>query len=407
MDSEWVIEIIERLSEFGKTERGITRLAFSGAERQAREYVKQLMREAGLDVRVDAFGNTIGRLEGTDKNSPVVVIGSHLDTVPQSGKYDGAVSVVAGLAALKQLKIKGDITNSVELIIFVAEEPSRFGYSTMGSKAMVGQANIGAWSKARDQEGIAFTAALAEQGFDWSQIKSVVRRKEEIKAFLELHIEQGSVLQRSGKNIGLVEIIAAPTRLRIVVEGTAAHSGATPMDERQDALVSAAMIILAIQEIALSENHRGTVGTVGVLKVYPNAINVVPGMVEMGVDIRGVNHESVIETIQEIKDAISTIADDQETPVAIEVLTSDKPVSMNSEIIRVCEDACRKLNISCRRMPSCTWHDAVNMVNKVPAGIIFIPCKDGISHNPDEYAAPEHIMNGIAVLTASLYELAR
>jgi len=407
MDSGWVMEIIERLSEFGKTERGITRLAFSDAERQAREYVQHLMRETGLDVRVDAFGNTIGRLEGTDKNSPAVVIGSHLDTVPQSGKYDGAVSVVAGLAAVKRLKNMGDLKYPVELIVFVAEEPSRFGYSTMGSKAMVGRANIGAWGKARDQAGIAFTAALSEQGIDWSQIKTVARRKEEIKAFLELHIEQGSVLQRSGKNIGLVEMIAAPTQLRIVVEGTAAHSGATPMDERHDALVSAAMIVLAVQEVAMTENHRGTVGTVSVLKVLPNAINVVPGAVEMGVDIRGVNHESVIETIQEIKDAISTIADDQETPVAIEVLSSDKPVAVDSEIIRICEDACRNLKMSFRRMPSSAWHDAVNMATKVPAGIIFIPCRDGISHNPDEYAAPEHIMSGIAVLTASLYELAR
>jgi len=407
MEKEWVMATLEHLAEFGASERGITRLAFDTAERQAREYIEEEMRQAGLSVRRDAFGNVIGRMEGAESGAPAVVTGSHLDTVPEGGKYDGAVGVVGALSAIRQLKAAGPLTHPLEMIIFAAEESSRFGYGTMGSKAMIGMANIAAWSKAQDQAGVLFPAALAAQDIDLNKVKEAARQGEEIKAFVELHIEQGPVLERAEINIGVVEAIAAPTRLRITVEGTPAHSGTTPMEDRQDALVSAAMIILAVQEIALDESYRGTVGTVGIVKVLPNVMNVVPGWVEMGVDIRGVDHESIIDTIQEIKDAVSTIADGQETPVSIVVLTSDKPVPLHPEIVDTVEAASRSLNLSCRRMNSGAGHDAMNMAHIAPAGMIFIPCRAGISHNPDEYAAPDDIMNGIAVLSETLRQLAR
>ncbi|MDR3591341.1 MAG: Zn-dependent hydrolase [Negativicutes bacterium] len=407
MEKEWVAATLERLAGIGKTERGITRLAFDAAERQARQYIGEEMRQAGLTVRIDAFGNVIGRLEGTVPGAPAVVTGSHLDTVPEGGSYDGAVGVVGALAAIRHLKAAGPLSHPLEIIVFAAEESSRFGFGTMGSKAMTGTANISAWNKAQDQAGVSFAAALAAEGLDLNRVREAARRREEIKAFVELHIEQGPVLERAGARIGVVEAIAAPTRLRMIVEGTPAHSGTTPMEDRQDALVSAAMIILAVQEIALEESYRGTVGTVGIVKVHPNVMNVVPGRVELGVDIRGVDHESIIDTIQEIKDAVSTIADGQETPVSIVVLTSEKPVPLHSEIVDTIEDACRTLSLSCRRMNSGAGHDAMNMAYIAPTGMIFIPCRAGISHNPDEYAAPDDIMNGIAVLTETLQQLAR
>jgi N-carbamoyl-L-amino-acid hydrolase len=406
VDREWVMATIEEIAKFSTGGPGITRLAFSDEDRRAGEYIQDLMGQAGLAVRRDAFGNIIGRLEGAMPGAPAVATGSHLDTVPEGGRYDGVVGVVGGLAAIRRLAGKEPLPHPLELIVFMAEESSRFGFATMGSKAMIGSANP-SWAKAKDQAGDGFPAVLGRHGLDLTSVRAAVRGREEIKAFIELHIEQGPILERTEKTIGIVEAIAAPTRLKIVVDGMAGHSGSTPMDDRQDALVSAAMIILAVQEIALEQHHRGTVGTVGIIRNHPNVMNVIPGRVELGVDIRGVDHDSIIETIQDLKDAVSTIADGQETPVAIEVVTADKPVPMNGDIINAIETACRQFNIPYRLMNSGAGHDAMNMAAITATGMIFIPCRGGISHNPSEEAAPEDIMKGIDVLAATLEQLAR
>lgn len=407
MDKAWVASVIETISNWGKGKQGSNRLAFTLEDWQAKEYVMSLMEEVGLKIRTDAFGNIIGRLEGSDPSAPAVATGSHLDTVPEGGHYDGVVGVVGALAAVKDLQRRSKLTHPLEIIIFAAEESSRFGYATMGSKVMTGAINVGTWAKAKDREGISLVEALASQGFDFSNISSAIRRKEEFKAFIELHIEQGPVLEAEEIAIGIVEAIAAPTRLKITIEGLAAHSGATPMNQRRDALVSAAMIILAVQEIAMEQAHLGTVGTVGALQVHPGVMNVVPGLVEMWVDIRGINHESIIETLQEVKDAISTIAEGQDTPVAIEVLSSDKPVNMDEAVKCTIEQVCRSSGKTYRRMPSGAGHDAMNMAAVASAGMIFIPCREGNSHNPDEYVELTDIMVGIEVLTETLYQLAK
>ncbi len=406
MDREWVMATIEELAGFSAGGPGITRLAFSEEDRRAGEYIQELMRQSGLTVRRDAFGNIIGRQEGTMAGAPAVATGSHLDTVPEGGRFDGILGVVGGLAAIRRLAEQGPLAHPVELIVFMAEESSRFGFATMGSKAMAGSVNP-AWSKAKDQAGETFADTLGRHGLDLANAKAAGRSRDEIKAFIELHIEQGPVLERTKNTIGIVEAIAAPTRLKIVVEGMAGHSGTTPMDDRQDALVSAAMIILAVQEIAMEQHHRGTVGTVGIIRNHPNVMNVIPGRVELGVDIRGVDHDSIIETIQDIKDAVSTIADGQETPVAIEVVTADKPVPMNAEIIQTIETVCRQLNTPYRLMNSGAGHDAMNIAAIAPAGMIFIPCRGGISHNPEEEADADDIMKGIDVLAATIKQLAK
>ncbi|MDT8900877.1 Zn-dependent hydrolase [Anaeroselena agilis] len=406
VDREWVLATIAELAGFSEGGPGITRLAFSDEDRRAGEYIQELMRQAGLTVRRDTFGNIIGRLDGALPGAPAVATGSHLDTVPEGGRFDGVLGVVGGLAAIRRLAKQGPLTHPLELIVFMAEESSRFGFATMGSKAMTGLVNP-AWAKAKDHAGISFADALGRQGLNLADARSSFRPRDELKAFIELHIEQGPVLERTGKTIGIVEAIAAPTRLKIIVEGMAGHSGTTPMDDRQDALVSAAMIILAVQEIAMEQHHRGTVGTVGVIRNHPNVMNVIPGRVEMGVDIRGVDHDSIIETIQDIKDAVSTIADGQETPVAIEVVTADKPVPMNNEIIETIESVCGQLDMPYRLMNSGAGHDAMNMAAITSTGMIFIPCRGGVSHNPAEDSAPDDIMKGIDVLTATIRQLAK
>ena len=407
MDKKWVAATIEKLAGWGKGKQGTSRLAFTEEDWHAKEYFIELMKEAGMTVRTDCFGNIIGRLEGTDPSAPAVAAGSHLDTVPAGGKYDGILGVVGALAAIKRITERGPVKHPLELIIFAAEESSRFGFATMGSKVMAGTASLTTWAKAKDQSGVSLAEALTKQGFDLNNIKSAARQKSELKSFVELHIEQGPVLEAEELTIGIVEAIAAPTRMKITVDGMAAHSGATPMNQRRDALVSAAMIVLAVQEIAVEQSHHATVGTVGALKVHPGVMNVVPGQVEMWVDIRGINHDSIITAIQEVKDAISEIADEQRTPVSIEVLSSDKPVHMAEAVKSVIEAACVKLDLTYRRMPSGAGHDAMNMTLLAPAGMIFIPCRGGVSHNPEEHAELADIMAGIDVLTETLYQQAK
>lgn len=404
---DWIIEVINNIASFSDDNSGgIDRQAFSEADKKARDYIISLMEETGLDVRVDPIGNIIGRLEGIDKMSPAVITGSHLDTVPNSGKYDGVVGVIGGLAAIKSLKDK-KTTHPLELIVFVAEESSRFAFATMGSKALIGKANIQAWRKAVDRCGIALPDVLKLHGLDIDSINTAARKADDIKAFIELHIEQGPILEKKGKTIGIVEMIAAPTRLKIKVEGIAGHSGTTPMTERKDALVAASMVVLAVQDIALEQFGHGTVATVGALKVHPGAINVIPGAVEMWVDIRGINHASIIECLQDIKDAISTIADGQDLTISIEMLSSDKPVIMDKQIVHIIENICRKNNVSYQLMNSGAGHDAMNMAQITATGMIFVPSHNGTSHSPDEYTEIDDIVTGIDILTEALYELAK
>ncbi len=406
-NKEWVINEIEKIAHFGKGPQGITRLAFTETAVEAQKYVISLMEQVGLRIRMDQIGNIIGRLEGRDDSLPAVVTGSHLDTVPEGGKYDGVIGVVGGLVAISRLKDKGGLTHPLELIIFACEESSRFGFATVGSKAMVGLANVSEWSKAKDQSGLSFAEAIAQNRLDIERIGEAARQAEEIKAFVELHIEQGRVLEKEQKTIGIVEAIAAPTRLKIRVEGVAAHSGSTPMEERRDALVSASMIVLAIHEIGAEQSKYGTVATVGMLNVHPGSINVIPGVVEMWVDIRGVNHESIIECLQDIKDAISTIAEGQEIGVSIMLLSAEKPVNMNKDIISIIKKVCLEKKVPHQVIHSRAGHDAMNLSHLVPAGMIFVPSQNGVSHNGEEHTAIDEIMSGIDVLTETLFQLAK
>lgn len=407
VDSTWVVGMIEQIAQFGKGKTGITRLAFSEADKLARNFVIEMMSTIGLNVRVDAAGNIIGRLEGSKCQTPVVMTGSHLDTVPEGGKFDGVLGVVSALAAVQRLKQRGALSHPLEVVVFAAEESSRFGVATFGSKAMTGLLTAHTWSRAKDREGVSLRESVAGFGLEMETVKAAVRPQKDMKAFVELHIEQGRMLEHNKISIGIADSIAAPTRCKITVEGVAAHSGTTPMDERQDALVSAAMIILSIQEIALAQSHYGTVATVGNLRVQPGVINVIPGLAELWVDIRGIEHESIVDALQEIKDAISAIADAQDTPVAIEVISSEKPVSMNEEVSNIIESVCKKKNVSYQRLYSGAGHDAMSMAHSIPSGLILIPCKDGISHNPDEAVAEADIASGIEVLTETLYQLAK
>jgi N-carbamoyl-L-amino-acid hydrolase len=406
MDQQWIVETINAIASMGADESGAAnRLAFTVADKEARSYVASIMESLGMTVRIDAIGNVIGRLEGTEPQLPPVAMGSHVDTVPHGGHYDGVVGVVGALAAVGRLKAKEPLRRTVEVVVFVAEESSRFSHSTMGSKAMTGSANLNAWERAVDSQGIAFPEALAAEGLSFENLRQCVVAEQTYQAYLELHIDQSKQLEERGAAVGVVEAIAAPTRFKMTVTGIAGHSGTTPMHDRYDALVSASELVLAIRNIANDHAEDDIVATVGNLKVYPGAMNVVPGKAELWVDLRGTDYEYIVESLQEIKDAALSIAEDYETPVTIEMLSADKPVSMDENLVALAEKAAEEVGVEWMRAVSGAGHDAMNMAKITPAGMIFVRSRDGVSHHPDEYAAPEDIEAGVQVLAAMLRRL--
>ena len=406
MDQQWIVETINTIASMGADESGAAnRLAFTVADKEARCYVASIMESLGMKVRIDAIGNVIGSLEGAEPQLPPVALGSHVDTVPHGGHYDGVVGVVGALAAVGRLKEAGPLRRTVEVIVFVAEESSRFSHSTMGSKAMTGSANLNAWERAVDSQGVTFPAALAAEGLSFENLKQCVIAEKTYQAYLELHIDQSKQLEERGAAVGVVEAIAAPTRFKMTVTGMAGHSGTTPMHDRYDALVSASELVLAIRNIANDHAEDDIVATVGNLKVYPGAMNVVPGKAELWVDLRGTDYEYIVESLQEIKDAALSIAEDYETPVTIEMLSADKPVAMDEELVAVAEKAAEEVGVEWMRSVSGAGHDAMNMAKITPAGMLFVRSRDGVSHHPDEYAAPEDIEAGVQVLTVMLRRL--
>ncbi|GHV53809.1 putative hydrolase [Deltaproteobacteria bacterium] len=408
MDTKWAQDALEHLSTIGRTsDNGSNRLAFSDEDMAARAYFKSLMQDAGLAVREDAFGNIIGRLEGTDASLPAVATGSHIDTVPNGGHFDGMAGSVASLLALKRIKSRGAARHPLELIIFQMEESSRFSQATFGSKVMVGKANLDIAGKAVDKKGISLPEAMKARGYDFSQLPGAIRKKGEIACFLELHIEQSPTLEEENLPVGIVTAIAAPIRTHVLIEGKAGHSGGTAMNNRRDALVSAAEMVLAVRRVGNAFARREIVATVGNMTVSPGAMNVVPGGAELWIDLRGTNRAVMDEAQSALVKAAQAIEAAYGTPVRANVLGADNPVLMTPDIIRLIGEVSREKNIPSMPIVSGAGHDAMNMALIADVGMIFIRCKDGLSHNPAEFAAMDDIMAGADVLTETLHRLAR
>lgn len=394
-------KLLTGLAKFGATEQGITRLGYSPLDREAQTWLLAQVADLGLTVREDAVGNVFLRREGRENNLPPVACGSHLDTVIHGGAYDGMCGVVGALEALYMLQ-DADLKRSIEVIIFRAEESSRFGFATMGSKLLTGSATPATLNKGGKKDDVSFLEALRQWGCDPEKYADAVIAQGAYTSFSELHIEQGKVLEETKKQIGIVHNIAAPTRFKLHVRGMADHSGATPMGMRRDALVAAAKLILVVNEAAEQEKQHGTVGTVGVVEVEPGSINVVPGAVTLWVDVRGVEEKSIHRTLQAIKEAAENVAVLDKVDVQIEMLTQDKPVPLNEKLAQQTEAICQELGYSFLHMNSGAGHDAMHMAKIAPTTMVFIPCRGGISHNPAEYAELEDICRGITVLAEIL-----
>lgn len=408
MDS-WLIEHLQRMNMTEALVRpeGFTREGYTSEETSAMAVFKEIAQELGLAVRVDAVGNIIARWEVPGGEKAAVATGSHLDTVPNGGAFDGGAGVVCSLGAVKLLK-EADFNpiRPIEVICFRSEESSRFGVSTIGSKAMSGLLDP-AIGTLKDQHGTTLAEAVESQGFRWEDLRKAKRSKEELKSFVELHIEQGMHIAEHEKNYGIVKGVACPIRLAVTFNGKAGHTGTTPMDRRQDALAAAAPFVSFVQETALQLNdvyEKPLVATVSTLTASPNSMNVIPQTVTAGVDIRSVDDLLKKKMADAIQSEVARIEQVTGVSVTIEVLVNNPSVLLDETIAEQLFDAGNQEAYLAHRMDSGAGHDVMNMAQMWPSGLLFIPCKDGLSHHPDEYATVEDLKMGSELLARYLME---
>ncbi|WP_303964766.1 Zn-dependent hydrolase [Sporosarcina ureae] len=403
-NKERIEQHIDALKQFTATPgQGVTRLTYSKEDLQARNYIKEKMIEYGLAVSEDGFGNIFGKLEGTLSDAPSVIVGSHFDSVPNGGAYDGTAGVVVGLevaALFQELQLKP--TYPLEVIAMVEEEGSRFGGGLMGSRGMMGLLSEADFYDLADKDGILATDAMSEIGLDYSKEK--VRSPETIKAFLELHIEQGPILEEKGIRIGVVEAIVGLNHLEVTVQGRAGHAGTTPMDYRSDALVAAAKLIATFPQIA-KETGNGTVITTGRLQVFPNGANVIPDKVVFSVDIRSGKEEQISQARQQVDELLSAHNGVDGITISAEEQLFIEPKELDPELRRLLKEASDELSIPYCSMSSGAGHDAMVLSDFTACGMLFIPSKDGLSHCPEEWSDAGDLADGTAVLFETIKRL--
>ena len=382
----------------------VTRVVFTDDDLAARAWLRGLAEADGFAVRVDAVGNTFFRLEGADPALAAVATGSHIDAIPHAGMYDGTVGVLGGLEALRVLKGAG-LQRAVELILFTSEEPTRFGIGCLGSRLMGGTLDASAADGLMELEdgGRTFGEIRREAGFAGA-LKAVRLGRGHYRAFVELHIEQGPLLERSDEQIGVVTSIAAPAGYRFEVEGFGGHAGALLMPDRRDALCAAAEMVLAVERTALTLGTIDTVATVGTCGVFPGAVNSVPSRVRLELDLRDTDPARRERVMVSIRESVAQIAARRGVTVSERLVNADVPASCDAEVIAAIEASTEGLRT--RRMVSRAYHDTLFMAQVCPVGMIFIPCRNGVSHRPDEYSSTEDIVRGVEVLAGTLARLA-
>jgi len=384
----------------------VTRVVFSENDRRARTWLKKLATDAGLLVREDAVGNTYFRLEGKEPELPVVGTGSHTDAIPFAGMYDGTVGVMGGLEALRAIKRSGVAhARGIELVMFTSEEPTRFGIGCLGSRLMGGVLDAARADAMRDENEMTLKELRAGCGFTGT-LESVKLPEKYFSAFVELHIEQGPLLEHEGLQLGIVTSIAAPAGYRILIEGVGGHAGALLMPDRRDALCAAAEVILAIEKSALETKAIDTVATVGTCAVHPGAVNSVPWKVLLQVDVRDTDSARRESVMQRVRAAMREIEQRRGVKMTETLVNADEPAQSDAHIVETIEGICKRGKIAYRKMVSRAYHDSLFVARMAPVAMIFIPCRGGVSHRPDEFAAPGDIARGTQVLAETLARLA-
>ena len=406
-DQERIADMLRQIAEIGADPTaGISRVGFSKDERDAHELVGGWLRNLGLAISVDPIGNTMAVRRGAAENKPAIAFGSHLDSVVHGGKFDGIVGVVAMVEVMTLLaEGRAATEHPLKGMIFACEEGARFGEPCIGSKAIAGMLTEADLTRIRDAEGITLEQAMSGIGLNPLQLADVRWNRDDLAAFLEVHIEQGRILESESRPIGLVDVVSGSTRLRMTVAGRAGHTGGTPMQHRADALAAAAEITLTVEALANGPTYRGTRATVGVLDVYPNRITTIPGRVDMRLDVRDFDSDRLRRAAREIADRARIVADRRGVAIDAEVIADTSPVVLSMWLRQALSQVCGELGIDWRFMPSGAGHDAQIMASIAPAAIIFVPSKDGASHVPEEWTSVADIAKGADVLYQAILRI--
>jgi N-carbamoyl-L-amino-acid hydrolase len=398
--------------------QAVTRIVFTPRDLEARAWLKSLADDAGFTTRVDAVGNTFFRWEGSSPELGIVGTGSHTDAIPHAGMYDGTVGILGGLEAMRALKESGFAPKrSIETLMFTSEEPTRFGIGCIGSRLLGGVIDPIAADQLRDRlaetepdapAGLTLAQVRAQAGMSGS-LSEVKLAKNYYHAWVELHIEQGLLLEREGIQLGIVTNIAAPASYRYTIEGFGGHAGALLMPDRRDALCGAAEIILAIEQFTLEANAKSggvdSVATVGMVAVHPGAVNSVPSRVQITLDIRDTDVARRDHNMAQLHARIQEIEAKRGLKITEETINADIPAVSSEHIVATLEGICRAENINYKKMVSRAYHDSNFMARIAPIAMLFIPCRNGVSHRPDEYSTPEDIARGTQVLAMALAKL--
>lgn len=406
IDEERLLSELETLASISDAEApAVTRIVFTPTDRKARAWLISRCEEAGLALRQDAIGNIFARWVGGDTRAPVVGTGSHIDAIPNAGKYDGVVGVLGGLEAIRALqRCAFRPKHAIELLVFTSEEPTRFGIGCLGSRLLSGDLSPGAARRLTDSNGESLEQVRRNVGLG-GELEEVKLPNGYFKAFVELHIEQGPLLERQRTPLGVVQKIAAPASLRVLIEGAGGHAGGVLMPDRRDALCAAAELILAIEDAARASGVVDTVATVGICEVFPGAVNSIPSRVRLSLDIRDTDLRRRDTVMQIVERASRDLSAKRQVAIGSELLNADAPADCAPIVIDALSAACRDNGFNFLPMVSRAYHDSLFISRIAPTGMLFIPCRNGYSHRPDEYASLEDIGRGTLILADTLAKL--
>ncbi|MCU1570171.1 MAG: putative hydrolase [Naasia sp.] len=381
---------------------GFSRMVYSQTERQAHRRFRDWLEEYGLTTSTDAVGNSFGVLPGSE-DLPALASGSHLDSVYQGGNFDGAAGVVAAVEIARVLAAGGGLRHPLKIIAFAGEEGARFGAPCIGSRLLTGAFTEDTLRQLADRDRITAWSAAREVGLHPEDATEARWDPADIACFVEVHIEQGRVLEARGRQLGVVHTIGGSTRVELTFEGRADHSGATPMWLRRDALVAAAEFITAVERRA--QRHATTVATVGTLQVQPGSLTTVPGRVVLGLDVRDIDSERQRELTESLLDDALRIASGREIHITARQLSDQSPIVLHGTVQNVLAAAATRQGYSFISMASGASHDAGHVAKQIPTGMVFVPCRDGISHSPEEHAEPAHIAQAVDVVVDAFRDI--
>jgi allantoate deiminase len=397
---------IEELAKFNSsTEGGLTRFSLTEEDRMAREYLKDQLGKLDVKIYEDNAGTLFARREGTDPAAPVIMIGSHFDSVKNGGNFDGPAGVVMALEIFRALEDNGVKTRyPLEFVAMIEEEGGRFGSGVFGSRAMAGLVDLEQLERNKDKDGVSMAQAFRDFGFEPEKVAEAKRNKEDVKAFIELHIEQGPILENEGKDVGIVDFIVGINEFKVQVNGRPDHAGTTPMDMRADALGVASKVVAEIDSYPAPENN-GTVATVGVMEIKPGAANIVPAQVVFTVDIRSKDEESIGNVKKKIIDRLDALTKGTDVTYQVTEMLDVKPVKMNKEMVELFKESAEEKGFSYRNMLSGAGHDAMVMAAVTEVGLIFVPSKDGRSHCKEEWTDYDQLQKGIELIYDTILKL--